>query len=100
MPDVGGQEVPGQPTFKEWEKSGIRHSTPQEKALNDPVVPLMLKLADDVEQAAGRSHNPVMLDVGTLLALYQRVFAKALPTYSSADSELKGAAAYLRYAFR
>ncbi len=88
------------PTFKDWDKSGGSQSTPQQKALNDAVAPLMLNLADDIQQAVGRSNNPVMLDFGTLLALYQRVFAKALPTYSTADSELEGAATYLRYTFR
>jgi hypothetical protein len=88
------------PTFTDWDKSGVSQSTPQQKALNDAVVPLMLSLADDIQQAVARSNNPVMLDFGTLLALYQRVFAKALPTYSTADSELEGAASYMRYVFR
>lgn len=88
------------PTVKDWGASD--HTlppsgwNPHQQALNDAVAPLMLNLADDIQRTIHHDNNPVMQDIGALTALYQRVFAKALPTYTFTDDELNGVALYAR----
>lgn len=90
------------PTVKDWVASdhGVAVSawSPQQKALNDAVMPLMLNLADDLQRTLAHSNNPVMQDIGALASLYQRIFAKALPSYTPADYEINGVALYSRNA--
>jgi hypothetical protein len=69
--------------------------TPEQKTVNDAVVPVMTSDADQLEQLGRRSDNAVFEDIAVLLAQYQRAFAKALPTYTSADNYLSNVATYL-----
>ena len=84
------------PTVLDWAKGDHNPWTPEQRAANDAVAPLMLNLADDIERIAQRSNNPLIQDFAVFAAQYQRGFAKALPTYMSRDGELAGAAGYTR----
>lgn len=92
------------PTFKDWDKSDqltpANLWSPEQRALNDAVAPLMLNLADDMQRTVARSNNPVMQDLGNLAAQYQRVFAKALPSHAVFDNELDGVGHYSRYVLK
>jgi len=69
--------------------------TPEQKAVNDAVGPVMSAHADSLEELARQSGNAVFEDIGVLSALYQRAFVKAIPTYSVADNYLSEAATFL-----
>jgi hypothetical protein len=69
--------------------------TPEQKAVNDAVAPVMSTFADRLEELARRSENPGIQDFGLLAAQYQRAYVQALPTYTSADSFLAAAASTL-----
>ncbi|ORW23577.1 hypothetical protein AWC19_10880 [Mycobacterium palustre] len=92
------------PAVKDWDKSDhlapANMWTPEQRALNDSVAPLMINLADDMQRTVARGNNPVMQDLGDLAAQYQRVFAKALPTHTIFDGELNGVAQYARWALK
>jgi hypothetical protein len=83
----------------EWRKTDpeipATQWSPQEKAINDQVAPIMAAQADSLEKLARRSDNPTLQDFGVLAAVYQRGFVKALPNYTTADFYLSQAAAYL-----
>lgn len=65
---------------KEW--------TPEQKALNDAVVPIMLTNADEMQRLGRQSGNPALEDVATLGAQYRRAFAHTIPAYKPADGYL------------
>ncbi|MFV8172018.1 proline-rich domain-containing protein [Mycolicibacterium peregrinum] len=65
---------------KEW--------TPEQKALNDAIVPTMLTNADEMERLGRKSGNPALEDVATLGAQYRRAFAQTIPDYKPADGYL------------
>jgi hypothetical protein len=69
--------------------------TPEQKAVNDSVAPVMSAHADSIERLAGQSGNEVFEDVGVLSALYLRAFVKSMPTYTVADNYLSEAATFL-----
>jgi hypothetical protein len=69
--------------------------TPEQKATIDAVIPGMSTFADDLEKLARRSETPAVQDFGVLAAEYERAYAQALPTYTSADGFLAAAATYL-----
>ncbi|MGE2723052.1 hypothetical protein [Mycolicibacterium celeriflavum] len=62
--------------------------TAEQRAIVDAVVPVMEKLADDIEATGLRSSNPHIRDFAALAAQYRRAYAAALPTYTPADSYL------------
>jgi len=69
--------------------------TPEQKAINDAVGPVMTARADELEQFARRSDNPVLQDFAVLSAQYFRAFVVALPTYTGNDSFVVNTAIYL-----
>jgi hypothetical protein len=69
--------------------------TPEQKAVNEAVAPVMSTHADSIGRLARQSDNAVFEDVGVLSAQYQRAFVKAIPTYSVADNYLSEAATFL-----
>ncbi len=71
--------------------------TPQQKAVNDAVAPLLVNLADDLEHTAARGDNPVIQDFATFSAQYLRTLAKALPTYGPLDGTLGWVSGYTRH---
>lgn len=66
--------------------------SPEQKAANDAVSPVMMTLADELEKIGGRSDNATFADIAALSALYQRAYVKSMPTYTKADENLYGVA--------
>lgn len=69
--------------------------TPDERSINDAVMPVMKTHADSLERISRRSDNGVTQDFGVLAAQYQRAIAMALPTYTDADFYLSQAASFV-----
>ena len=69
--------------------------TPEQKAVNDAVGPVMTARADELEKLGSRSGNPVLQDFAGLSAQYLRAFVRALPTYSGNDSYIVNTSIYL-----
>jgi hypothetical protein len=69
--------------------------TPEQKAINEAVVPVMKKYADDVEELGRRSGNAELEDVAVLSAQYRRAYVGAIATYTPADNYLASASTYL-----
>jgi hypothetical protein len=69
--------------------------TPEQKALNDAVVPIMKKFAGDLERLGRSSNDPVLEDFAVLSAQYRRAYVLALPSYTSADNYLANASTNL-----
>jgi hypothetical protein len=83
----------------EWRKTDpevpATQWSPQERAINDRVAPIMAAQADALEGLARRSDNATLQDFGVFAAVYLRGFVKALPNYTTADFYLSQAASYL-----
>jgi hypothetical protein len=82
----------------DWQKtdSNIPASqwSPEQKALNDAVVPVMTSLADKKQGLGRRSGNPVLEDFAELSAQYTRAYVQGIPTYVPADEYLNQSASY------
>ncbi|WP_219996721.1 hypothetical protein, partial [Mycolicibacterium fortuitum] len=65
--------------------------SPEQKALNDAVIPVMRNAADQLEQIGRDSQNSTFEDFAALAAQYRRAYAQAIPTYSTADHRLYSA---------
>ncbi|QRY47076.1 hypothetical protein JVX93_09890 [Mycolicibacterium boenickei] len=72
--------------------------SPEQKAINDAVAPLITANADKLEQIGRDSDNPIFEDMAVLAAQYWRAFASVLPNYSSRDSYLSESATVLSIA--
>ncbi|MGV0625810.1 hypothetical protein [Mycolicibacter minnesotensis] len=68
---------------------------PQQKAVNLAVGPIMISLANKMQQLGRRSNNPTMQDFAELSSQYRRAFVLALPTYDPSDNALANAATFL-----
>ena len=68
---------------------------PQQKAVNLAVGPIMISLANKMQQLGRRSNNPTLQDFAELSAQYRRAFVLALPTYDPSDNYLANAATFL-----
>ena len=97
----------------EWESSAQRSSddtaewraldpkvpsaewTPEQRAINDAVAPIMAKNADELDRLGRQSDNPTLEDIAVMAAQYRRAFVAAIPNYTSADNFLSGSAAEL-----
>jgi hypothetical protein len=69
--------------------------TPEQKAVNDAVVPTMNNFADDLEHLGRSSSNAVLEDFAVLSAQYRRAYVLALPSYTSVDNYLANASTNL-----
>jgi hypothetical protein len=69
--------------------------TPEQKAVNNAVIPVMSANADELERLGRQSGNPVLEDIAVLAAQYQRAYVIALPTYTSPDGFLSQAATFM-----
>ncbi|WP_126316466.1 hypothetical protein [Mycolicibacterium aurum] len=87
------------PVCPRWEEHVLRYSmdtsawrqidpnlaaqqwSPEQKSINEAVVPLMLASADRIEDLAEESQNIVIERFGALATEYQRAFAATLPNY-------------------
>jgi len=79
------------PTFATWVKidPSIPASSwsPEDKASNDAVKPVISAYADTMERL-GRQSPPIVDDFAVLGAQYARAFVQAIPTYTQADAPL------------
>jgi hypothetical protein len=66
--------------------------TPDQRAVNDAVAPVMIAMADRLQALGERSGNLTFRDFAELSAQYRRAYVHALPTYSPADNYLSEAA--------
>lgn len=62
--------------------------TPQQRAINDAVAPVMRKFADELEAFGIRSNNPTLRDFAVLSAQYRRAYVESLPSYTPSDEYL------------
>jgi hypothetical protein len=62
--------------------------TPEQRAVNERVAPLMSNNADELERIGRESKNPIFEDFATLAAQYRRAYVLALPEYTSIDGFL------------
>uniref|UniRef100_UPI001D001AF3 hypothetical protein n=1 Tax=Mycolicibacterium baixiangningiae TaxID=2761578 RepID=UPI001D001AF3 len=69
--------------------------TPDQRAVNEAVAPVMERNADKAEQLGRDSNNPVLEDFATLSAQYRRAFVAAIPAYSQNDNFVAEAASDL-----
>jgi len=80
------------PAYSAWNKEdpSIPASSwsPQYKAENISVMPVLLKSVDTYEKLARQSDNPIIQDFSTLAAQYGRAFIKAISTYTQPDTNL------------
>jgi hypothetical protein len=68
---------------------------PQQKAINLAVGPVMISLANKMQQLGRRSNNPTLQDFAELSAQYRRAFVLALPSYDPSDNYLANAATFI-----
>ncbi|WP_231644417.1 hypothetical protein [Mycolicibacterium baixiangningiae] len=66
--------------------------TPDQRAANEAVVPVMQRNADQVERLGRQSRNAVIEDFATLSAQYSRAFVATIPTYKFNDNYLSATA--------
>jgi hypothetical protein len=69
--------------------------TPEQRAINNAVVPKMEESADRLQELGERSGNLTLQDFAMLAAQYRRAYAQSVPTYIAADNYLADAALYL-----
>ncbi|WP_396908841.1 hypothetical protein, partial [Mycolicibacterium sp.] len=76
----------------EWNKTDpaipASQWTPEVKALNESIAPVMSEYASRLQELGERSGNPVLRDFADLAALYRRAYVAAIPTYLPADHDL------------
>jgi hypothetical protein len=66
--------------------------TPEQRAVNDAVAPVMAAFADKLQALGERSGNLVWRDFAELSAEYRRAYVQSLPSYTAADNYLVNAA--------
>jgi hypothetical protein len=66
--------------------------TPEQRAVNDAVAPVMLSFADKVQALGEQSDNPTFMDFAMLSAQYRRAYVQSLPSYTPPDNYLANAA--------
>lgn len=80
------------PAYSVWNKEdpSIPASSwsPEYKAENVSVMPVLQRSADNYEKLSRENGNPTIQDFGILAAQYGRAFVKAIPTYTQPDSNL------------
>jgi hypothetical protein len=69
--------------------------TPEQKATNDAIGPIMSANADKLEDMGRRSGNAILEDFATLAGQYRRAYVAALPTYTANDNFLSQTATQL-----
>ncbi|WP_253867750.1 hypothetical protein [Mycobacterium sp. GA-1285] len=79
------QEIDPSLSASEW--------SPEQRAIAEKTIPVMMRFADDIQELGIESKNPVIQDLATLVAQYRSAYAAALPTYTKADSYLSSTSA-------
>jgi hypothetical protein len=62
--------------------------SPEQKAVNTAVIPVMNRSADELIEISQRSSNGQLQDFAALSAQYRRAFATAVPTFTPSDEYL------------
>lgn len=82
----------------EWEKTDANipasQWSPEQKALNDAVGPIMTTYADKFEQLGRRSANPTLEDFAVLSGQYTRAYVRGISSYVPSDQYLDSASSY------
>ncbi|GAT04989.1 uncharacterized protein RMCFA_5100 [Mycolicibacterium fortuitum subsp. acetamidolyticum] len=68
--------------------------SPEQKALNEAVIPVISQSADALDELGQRTDNPTLQDFAALAAQYRRAYSQAIPTYTPADQHLYNAGLY------
>ncbi len=80
------------PAYQQWNKedTNIPASdwSPEYRAENDAIKPVLSKFSDEMAQLGLQSSNPIIEDFGVLAAQYGRAYVEGIPTYTSADSDI------------
>jgi len=80
------------PTYSAWNKedpsTAASNWTPEYKAANDAVAPILSRYADAYERLARQSTDAMIQDFGVTAAQYGRAFVNAIPTYTQPDANL------------
>ena len=66
--------------------------SPEQRSINDDVVPIMTTFADNIEDLGKRSRDPTIQDFSAFAATYQRAYVRAVPGYVPPDNALHRAA--------
>lgn len=78
--------------FKNWLSTDpqitVSNWSPEQKALNDAVLPIMTSTADALEKLASKSSNPMIQDFILLGVQYRRTYVKSIPTYQPSDQNI------------
>jgi hypothetical protein len=69
--------------------------SPEQRAINDAVAPVMSAFADELQTFGERSGNPTLQDFAELSAQYRRAYVQSLPTYTASDKYLANSALVL-----
>jgi hypothetical protein len=69
--------------------------SPEQRAINDAVAPVMSAFADELQSLGERSGNPTLQDFAELSAQYRRAYVLSLPTYTPSDKYLANSALVL-----
>lgn len=62
--------------------------TPEQRAINDDVAPVMRRFASQLTALGAQSGNPTLRDFADLAAQYRSAYVLALPSYTPADKYL------------
>lgn len=86
------KQLDADPTYTAWKNEDLNIPasdwSPQYKAENDAVKPILSTTSDTFEKLGLASPNPVIQDFGILAAQYGRAFIQGMSTYTSADTYL------------
>lgn len=95
--DALGDRLEQSPVVQAWGQLGgdipASHWTPEQRDIHLAAAQFHNEFADQIEQAARRSDNPVLQDLAILSAQYRRAYAAAMPTYVLDDAYLEGVGA-------
>ncbi len=77
------------PAYIAWNKEDpsipASNWSPEYKAENDALKPVMTRITDAVEKLGRASTNPIVTDLAALSGQYGRAFIQGVPTYTSSD---------------
>jgi len=95
--DALGDRLEQSPVVQAWGQLGggipASHWTPEQRDIHLAAAQFHNEFADQIEQAARRSDNPVLQDLAILSAQYRRAYAAAMPTYVLDDAYLEAVGA-------
>lgn len=86
------EQINSDPAYTAWMKIDpslpASNWSPQDRATNDAVAPVLTNFSHNMEQLGRKSSNPVIEDFAALGAQYGQATVLSIPTYSQPDSYL------------